>query len=127
MVNFLFSLQDFYTEGVGQFQPRVELWQPWDQVGDGRGYPERVCSVSEPLQGLMRYWNFFVPGLPKAQPLARICEHLRCWIQFTVVRFGCGCAALCSLCLRFVEFRSPQRHSAAEPQPSLDEVSTVTR
>jgi len=20
-----------YTEGVGQFQPRVELWQPWDK------------------------------------------------------------------------------------------------
>src|SRR5437867_10253782 len=68
MVNFLFSLQDFYTEGVGQFQSRVELWQPWDQVGVGRGYPERVCFVSEPLQGLMRYWNFFVPGLPKLNP-----------------------------------------------------------
>jgi hypothetical protein len=28
-------LTDFYTEGVGQFQPRVELWQPWDQEGEG--------------------------------------------------------------------------------------------
>jgi len=25
---------DVYTEGVGQLQPRVELWQPWDHVGD---------------------------------------------------------------------------------------------
>ena len=26
--------QHFYTEGVDQFQPRVELWQSWDQDGE---------------------------------------------------------------------------------------------
>jgi hypothetical protein len=45
-------------------RPRVQLWQPWDQVGDGRG-TMRVCNLCEPFQRLVRYRNFFAPGLPK--------------------------------------------------------------
>ena len=34
-----------YTEGVGKFQPRVELCQPWDQVSEGAGTLKGFVSV----------------------------------------------------------------------------------
>ena len=34
-----------YTEGVAKFQPRVELWQPWDQVSDRCWNLKRFVSV----------------------------------------------------------------------------------
>jgi hypothetical protein len=47
------------TEGVRQFQPRVELWQPWEQsypiIEDatlkGLRRRSRIANASQPLQG----------------------------------------------------------------------------
>ena len=30
ILTFLWAILLVYTEGVRQFQPRVELWQPWE-------------------------------------------------------------------------------------------------
>ena len=39
----------FYTEGVGQFEPRVELGNPGVKTVKAERYPERVGSLNEPL------------------------------------------------------------------------------
>ena len=62
-----------YAEGVGKFQPRVELWQPWDQVTAGCWNPERVrfcCDstrLGEPFQGWVKYRRSLSQGF-KANP-----------------------------------------------------------
>ena len=66
-----------YTEGVSKCQPRVELWQPWDQVSDGCWNPERVrfCSdltrLGEPFQGCVKYRRSLSQGF-KANPGLRL-------------------------------------------------------
>jgi hypothetical protein len=67
-INFLFLGTIINANGVREFQPRVGLCQPWDHDVKADRYPERVVFVSEPLQGLQSYGNFFVPGLPKLNP-----------------------------------------------------------
>ena len=62
-----------YTEGVGKFKPRVELWQPWDHVSDDCWNPERFRSrcdstrLGEPLQGSLKYRRLLSQGF-KANP-----------------------------------------------------------
>jgi len=57
--------QQVYTEGVRQFQPRVELWQPWDHECHlvGTRNPERVGARRAQKQSLV-----LSPGLPKLNP-----------------------------------------------------------
>jgi hypothetical protein len=40
-----------YTEGVGKFQRRVELWQPWVNIMCVAGNPERVCFCGRTPSG----------------------------------------------------------------------------
>jgi len=67
-----------YTEGVGQFQPRVELWQPWEHEcsfasgatlkGDALRYSNRKQSAIT----LSGFWDnqsiVYIPGFPKLNP-----------------------------------------------------------
>src|SRR5258705_7426440 len=76
---------DLYTEGVRQFQPRVELWQPWDHECHlvGTRNPERVAPAArKPVaipSGLRQKQSpVLPPRVAKAQPWAEIGEHLRC-------------------------------------------------
>jgi hypothetical protein len=58
-----------YTGGVRKFQPRVELWQPWDKQWKGRSNPARVYSsyeVPNPFR-VQDIKEVFVPGF-KANP-----------------------------------------------------------
>ena len=50
-----------YTEGVGKFQPRVELWQPWIEL---KGFVFRCDStrLGEPFQGCMKTEALVIPG-----------------------------------------------------------------
>jgi hypothetical protein len=61
-------LTDFYTKGVGQFQPRVELWKPCDQDGTGGPVTLKRLAVSEIPSGLEGIEELLVPGLPKLNP-----------------------------------------------------------
>jgi hypothetical protein len=88
--NFLLSSPILTPKVLANSSPLVALWQPWDQDVKAYCYPERVYCVCEPLQGLMGYWNFLVPGLPKRNHWAGIGEHLRRWILFTAVLLVAG-------------------------------------
>jgi hypothetical protein len=80
-----------YTEGVGEFQPRVELLQPWGEhttYADIRNPeraapPRKVKAFANPLQGFEQPINRLYPRVAKAQPWAEIREHLRCkpWLE----------------------------------------------
>ena len=52
---------------LASFQPRVELWQPWDQMGDDERNPERVCWLANPF-GVGWDTAHLFPGLPKLNP-----------------------------------------------------------
>ena len=78
------KIRKFYTEGVRQLQPRVELWQPWDNEWYWwqRATLLRVASAAaqtsrNPFRIATRT---ITPSLSvaKAQPWAVIGEHLRC-------------------------------------------------
>jgi len=62
----------FYTEGVREFQPRVELWQPWGTRPLGGS--ATLSGLRAPQHSLTR----LIPRVAKAQPWAEIREHLRC-------------------------------------------------
>ena len=108
--NFLFFSKDYgptrqndsYTEGVRQIQPRVELWQPWDQVADDEGYPERVGALANPF-GVCRIPEHLFPGLPKLNPglaLANTFGVGFCLLSSFWLRLCCAVQPWCPLCLR---------------------------
>ena len=75
-----------YTEGVGQFQRRVELWQPWD---------EEVPLSPQTLKGFANVANPFrvsfvmshvIPGLPKHNPGLELANTFGVKI---LAHFGC--------------------------------------
>jgi hypothetical protein len=65
-----------YTEGVGEFQPRVELWQPWGEhttYADIRNPeraapPRKVKAFANPFRVLSNQSIVYIPGLPKLNP-----------------------------------------------------------
>ena len=75
-----------YTEGVRQFQPRVELWHPWDKeyfMDDDRN-PEglrnhrNIVNRTNPFRVWTQPMTAVYRRVAKAQPWAEISEHLRC-------------------------------------------------
>ena len=75
------------TEGVGQLQPRVELWQPWGKrwAGAFGRNPEgvarpslRFVSGGVTLSGFSLTKKRHGPRVVKARAWAEICEHHRC-------------------------------------------------
>ena len=77
----------FYTEGVGQFQPRVELWQPSGSrtndavLGTLKGFLVRLRAKH--FQGSAFFQTRLNgPRVAIAQPWAQIRQHLRCRISF---------------------------------------------
>jgi hypothetical protein len=68
-------ITSIYTEGVGQFQPRVALWQPWEYEclywdrNPERVAPQETANASQPLQGCAGQTSSGLsPGLSKPNP-----------------------------------------------------------
>jgi len=65
------------AEGVRQFEPRVELWQPWDiEVPVFDQTPKGFANAANPFR--VARPSPTDPRVAKAQPWAEIGQHLRC-------------------------------------------------
>jgi hypothetical protein len=56
------------TEGVRQFQPRVELWQPWDKSPIVPKTLKGFTNAANPFRVKRSVLTVSIPGLPKPNP-----------------------------------------------------------
>ena len=101
-----YTRNHFYTKGVGKFQPRVALWQPWEygcnfmvdatleelrQPRNPRNATQLFQSCAESLEAVL------VPGF-QSKPWAGICERFqRFWVGSPTKEYSR--ASLADLCL----------------------------